>query len=204
MQMEFLNQANESTSRIKMRWLPSNRWVVDVSLANTEVDNGYDTFSLDNNRVTLSDEPGFDRQKSKYASIKSKWLGQNYEITTILGAANSDIDYGYDEDWSFTGIHPFGYTSTDRYLRERKTRSAELRVNSLSEFSWVAGFYFFDSNEDLLRDYTFLTNNFSSDYEFKSYAVFAESEIELSEGTSLLAGVRFEKRETNYKDSEGI
>ena len=198
------NGRNESTSRIKMRWLPSNRWVVDVSLANTEVDNGYDTFSLDNNRVTLSDEPGFDRQKSKYASIKSKWLGQNYEITTILGAANSDIDYGYDEDWSFTGIHPFGYTSTDRYLRERKTRSAELRVNSLSEFSWVAGFYFFDSNEDLLRDYTFLTNNFSSNYEFKSYAVFAESEIELSEGTSLLAGVRFEKRETNYKDSEGI
>ena len=198
------NGRNESTSRIKMRWLPSNRWVVDVSLANTEVDNGYDTFSLDNNRVTLSDEPGFDRQKSKYASIKSKWLGQNYEITTILGAANSDVDYGYDEDWSFTGIHPFGYTSTDRYLRERKTRSAELRVNSLSEFSWVAGFYFFDSNEDLLRDYTFLTNNFSSNYEFKSYAVFAESEIELSEGTSLLAGVRFEKRETKYKDSEGI
>ena len=198
------NGRNESTSRIKMRWLPSNRWTVDVSLANTEVDNGYDTFSLDNNRVTLSDEPGFDRQKSRYASIKSKWLGQNYEITTILGAANSDIDYGYDEDWSFTGIHPFGYTSTDRYLRERKTRSAELRINSLSEFSWVAGFYFFDSNEDLLRDYTFLTNNFSSNYEFKSYAVFAESEIELSEGTSLLAGVRFEKRETNYKDSEGI
>ena len=198
------NGRNESTSRIKMRWLPSNRWVVDVSLANTEIDNGYDTFSLDNNRVTLSDEPGFDRQKSKYASIKSKWLGQNYEITTILGAANSDIDYGYDEDWSFTGIHPFGYTSTDRYLRERKTRSAELRINSLSEFSWVAGFYFFDSSEDLLRDYTFLTDNFSSNYEFKSYAVFAESEIELSEGTSLLAGVRFEKRETNYKDSEGI
>ena len=198
------NGRNESTSRIKMRWLPSNRWTVDVSLANTEVDNGYDTFSLDNNRVTLSDEPGFDRQKSRYASIKSKWLGQNYEITTILGAANSDIDYGYDEDWSFTGIHPFGYTSTDRYLRERKTRSAELRINSLSEFSWVAGFYFFDSNEDLLRDYTFLTSNFSSNYEFKSYAVFAESEIELSEGTSLLAGVRFEKRETNYQDSEGI
>ena len=198
------NGRNESTSRIKMRWLPSNRWIVDVSLANAEVDNGYDTFSLDNNRVTLSDEPGFDRQKSRYASIKSKWLGQNYEITTILGAANSDIDYGYDEDWSFTGIHPFGYTSTDRYLRERKTRSAELRANSLSEFSWVAGFYFFDSNEDLLRDYTFLPNNFSSSYEFKSYAVFAESEIELSEGTSLLAGVRFEKRETNYKDSEGI
>ena len=160
------NGRNESTSRIKMRWLPSNRWVVDVSLANTEVDNGYDTFSLDNNRVTLSDEPGFDRQKSRYASIKSKWLGQNYEITTILGAANSDIDYGYDEDWSFTGIHPFGYTSTDRYLRERKTRSAELRINSLSEFSWVAGFYFFDSNEDLLRDYTFLTGNFSSNYKF--------------------------------------
>ena len=120
------NGRDESTSRIKMRWLPNNRWVVDVSLSNTEVDNGYDAFSLDNNRITLSDEPGFDRQNSNYASVKSKWSGQNYEITAILGAANSDIDYGYDEDWSFTGIHPIGYTSTDHYLRERKTPKHKL------------------------------------------------------------------------------
>ena len=198
------NGRDESTSRIKMRWLPNNRWVVDVSLSNTEVDNGYDAFSLDNNRITLSDEPGFDRQNSNYASVKSKWSGQNYEITAILGAANSDIDYGYDEDWSFTGIHPIGYTSTDHYLRERKTRSAELRINSLSEFGWVAGLYLFDSNEDLERQYTFLGDNFSSNYEFKSYAVFAETEIEIGGGTSLSAGVRFEKRETGYKDSEEI
>ena len=198
------NGRDESTSRIKMRWLPTNRWVVDVSLSNTEIDNGYDAFSLDNNRITLSDEPGFDRQNSKYASIKSKWAGEIYEITAILGAANSDIDYGYDEDWSFTGIHPFGYTSTDHYLRERKTRSAELRINSLSGLGWVAGLYLFDSSEGLDREYTFLADNFSSDYEFKSYAVFAETEIELGEGTSLSAGVRFEKRETNYQDSEGI
>ena len=198
------NGRDESTSRIKMRWLPTTKWVVDVSLSNTEIDNGYDAFSLDNNRITLSDEPGFDRQKSKYASIKSKWAGEIYEITAILGAANSDIDYGYDEDWSFTGIHPFGYTSTDHYLRERKTRSAELRINSLSGSGWVAGLYLFDSSEALDREYTFLADNFSSDYKFKSYAVFAETEIELGEGTSLSAGVRFEKRETNYKDSEGI
>ena len=198
------NGRDESTSRIKIRWLPNDEWAVDLSLANIEVDNGYDAFSLDNNRITLSDEPGFDRQDSNYVSMKSKWSGQNYEITGILGAANSDIGYGYDEDWSFTGIHPFGYTSTDHYLRERKTRSAELRINTLSEFGWVAGIYYFDSNEDLVREYTFLANNFSSTYEFKSYAVFAESEIELLEGTSLSVGMRFEKRETSYEDSEGI
>ena len=67
-----------------------------------------------------------------------------------------------------------------------------------------AGIYYFDSNEDLVREYTFLANNFSSTYEFKSYAVFAESEIELLEGTSLSVGMRFEKRETSYEDSEGI
>ena len=64
--------------------------------------------------------------------------------------------------------------------------------------------YFFDSNEDLVREYTFLANNFSSTYRFKSYAVFAESEIDLREGTSLSVGLRFEKRETNYEDSEEI
>ena len=51
----------------------------------------------------------------------------------------------------------------DRSLSQRtKTRSAELRINTLSEFGWVAGIYYFDSNEDLVREYTFLANNFSS------------------------------------------
>ncbi|MEC8644369.1 MAG: TonB-dependent receptor plug domain-containing protein, partial [Pseudomonadota bacterium] len=80
------NGRDESTSRIKIRWLPNDEWAVDLSLANIEVDNGYDAFSLDNNRITLSDEPGFDRQDSNYVSMKSKWSGENYEITGILGA----------------------------------------------------------------------------------------------------------------------
>ncbi len=38
-----------------------------------------------------------------------------------MGAfAQSNIAYGYDEDWVFSGFHPFEYSSTDHYFRDRK------------------------------------------------------------------------------------
>ena len=199
---EDTNGRNETTSRIKLRWLLEDYWTMDFSIGKIDIRNGYDAFSLDNTRTTLSDQPGFDQQNSEHLSLKSAWTGKNYGLTAILSLANSDIDYGFDEDWSFLGIHPFGYRSTDHYFRARKTRSAEIRVNSLSEYGWVAGLFFFDSRENLERNYTFLTNNFLSSYDFKTYALFGEAESEFWFGTNISAGVRLERRETTYQNSD--
>ena len=82
-------------------------------------DNGYDAFSLDNVRATLSDQPGHDRQETIYGSAKLSVAGASFDTQAHLGAATSDIAYGYDEDWVFPGFHPWGYNSTDNYLRDR-------------------------------------------------------------------------------------
>ena len=206
-----VNHRDEQTIRAKLNWQVQDNWNIGFTLANVDIDNGYDAFSLDNTRRTLSDEPGFDRQDSTYLSIKSKSNFDRLDMEVLLNRSDSDLAYGYDEDWSFTGIHPFGYTSTDYYFRDRETTSLELRLKS-NESSrilgdstdWVVGLYSLRSEERLLREYTFAGGDFSSDYDFDTLALFAQFDISLGEKLLLGIGARLEERDTEYRDSEAV
>ena len=204
------NDRDELTSRAKFSWQVKKNWSLNLSLASIDIDNGYDAFSLDNNRHTLSDEPGFDRQNSAYVSLKSSWQLDGMNIEVLWNRSDSDLDYGYDEDWSFTGIHPWGYTSTDHYFRERDTTSAEIRLLSnesgrvfADTTDWVLGLYYLSSSEALQRQYTFLPSDFLSDYEFDTFAIFSQLDVALSDRMTLSAGLRLEQRDTEYDDSDG-
>lgn len=205
------NGRDEMTVRGKLKWQVRDDWSLHLTVANIDIDNGYDAFSLDNTRHTLSDEPGFDRQDSTYFSLKSHWQLGNMDVEMLLNQADSDLDYGYDEDWSYTGIHPWGYTSTDHYLRERETSSAEIRLlsNESSKIfgdttDWVIGFYYLKSDESLLRQYTYLATDFKSDYEFDTFAVFTQLDTALNDHWTLSTGIRVEQRDTQYRDSEAV
>ncbi|MDA0979287.1 MAG: TonB-dependent receptor, partial [Proteobacteria bacterium] len=205
------NNRDELTGRARFAWQASDTWTVDLTLAGIDVDNGYDAFSLDNTRRTLSDEPGFDRQNSNYVSLKSRWQLDRVDVTLLLNQSASEMDYGYDEDWTYTGIHPFGYTSTDYYLRERDTRSAEIRLGSTDSSrrfgdstEWTVGIYLLTSAEDLQRVYTFQPADFFSEYDFDTRAVFAQLDTRLNDRLMLGTGIRFEQRSTTYSDSEKL
>ncbi|MEZ5598295.1 MAG: hypothetical protein R3E84_18290 [Pseudomonadales bacterium] len=59
-------------------------------------------FSLDNNRHTLSDEPGQDTQRTVYGSLVMNLEPlPEHALTVTLGHAGSRVDYGYDEDWTW-------------------------------------------------------------------------------------------------------
>ncbi len=204
------NGRDEQTIRGRFLWQASDALTLNLTIADIDIDNGYDAFSLDNTRSTLSDAPGFDRQDSTYLSLKSEWRAENLTVEALLNTADSDIDYGYDEDWSFTGIHPFGYTSTDHYFRERETTSAELRLlsNDSSRLfndstDWIVGLYYLTSDEHLQRQYTFLPADFFSDYDFETLAVFTQLDMAITPETTLSVGVRLEERDTDYRDSDG-
>lgn len=205
------NERDEVTVRGKLRFDISDDWRVDATLSHVDVDNGYDAFSLDNTRTTLSDEPGHDRQRSNSLSIVSDYTANAFTLQTIVGLARSDISYAYDEDWSFTGIHPFGYSSFDHYDRDRDTASLEVRLLS-NESSrlfndsthWTLGVYLLDSQEDMTRTYTFLPGPFSSNYDFRTSAVFFQLDVDLTEQWVLATGFRLEKRDTDYDDSDAI
>lgn len=205
------NGRDEMTIRGKLNWQVSDDWSLGLTVADVNIDNGYDAFSLDNTRHTLSDEPGFDRQDSTYFSLRSDWNLERFDVTALLNQSESDSEYGYDEDWSFTGIHPWGYTSTDHYFRERETTSAEIRLlsNDRSRLfndttDWVLGLYYLASDETLERQYTFAAGPFFSDYDFDTLAVFTQLDAALSNSTTLTLGLRLEERDTTYDDSEGV
>ena len=65
-----------------------------------------------------------------------------------LGFVSSDVVYGYDEDWTYDGFHPYGYSSTDYYDRDVETTTADLRWVSkpadANAMDWVLGLYLLD------------------------------------------------------------
>ena len=203
------NAQDEQSIRGKLSAEMSANWQLDLSLSYVNIDNGYDSFTLDNSRTTLSDEPGQDQQESLALAIDSSWQLDNFDLKLIVGLADSDMEYGYDEDWTFAGIHPDGYMSRDNYIRNRETQSLELRFlsnDSSRLFSdstdWLFGVYTLKSSESLKREYTFLTSDFRSDYDFDTAAAFFQLDSSLSEKLTLETGLRVERRDTIYRDSE--
>ena len=203
------NSQDEQSIRGKLSAEMSVSWQLDLSLSHVDIDNGYDAFTLDNSRTTLSDEPGQDQQESLALAIESSWQLDSFDLKLMVGLADSDMEYGYDEDWTFAGIHPDGYMSRDNYIRDRKTQSLEFRFlsnDSSRLFSdstdWLFGVYTLNSSESLTREYTFLASNFRSDYDFDTAAVFFQLDSSLSEKFTLETGLRVERRDTIYRDSE--
>ena len=203
------NAQDELSIRGKLSAELSSTWRLDLTLSHVNIDNGYDAFTLDNSRTTLSDEPGKDQQESDALAIDSTWQLNNFDLKFIVSLADSDMEYGYDEDWTFAGIHPDGYMSQDNYIRNRKTQSLELRFlsnDSSRLFSnstdWLFGVYTLNNDEGLRREYTYLTSDFYSDYDFDTAAAFFQLDSMLSEKLTLETGIRVEKRDTTYRDSE--
>ena len=202
---------DEETLRGKLRWTPADGSEVNITLGRLTSENGYDNFSLDNNRVTLSDNPGRDRQSSHFGSVQwSVDLAPEWQLIASAGHARSDIDYGYDEDWTFVGFHPNGYSSTDRYQRDRRTSTLDMRVlaNDLisgtnGSPSWVLGLFGLTQSVDLERTYTFLDAPYRSAYEINRVALYGEVNWPLWNALRLGVGLRGERHDAKFADSNG-
>ncbi|MEM6582273.1 MAG: TonB-dependent receptor [Pseudomonadota bacterium] len=201
---------DELTSRARLRWLPSEAHQFDLGVTYIDMDNGYDAFSLDNNRTTRSDEPGKDTQESLGVTVHSYSEFQRFDLQTAFAYADSDILYSFDLDWTFDGFHPDGYTGFDEYKRKRKSASSEIRLLSNEESrlfndrsDWVFGFYFLRNDEDLDRTYTFAPF-FSAENDTKTYALFGQLDTRLTDRLTLVTGLRWEDRQTDYSDNNAV
>ncbi len=200
------NGIDETTLRGKTRWQVSAELSLDWIINQHDIANGYDAFSLDRNRTTLSDNPGTDRQDVLANALKANYSGFSFaDSLTQLSVVNADTDYGYDEDWAYAGIHPDEYASVDRYLRNRDLRSIEQRFLSKtdqnSESSWVAGIYGSSQDIALVREYTYLSQNFQSELSRDNVALYAERQQELSPDLQLTYGGRVERYRDDYADN---
>ncbi len=182
------------------------------NLGRLEVNNGYDAFSLDNDRFTRSDEPGIDDQDTTMFSVSiDKDLADDLDLVFAAGLGKSDISYGYDEDWSFIGFDPWEYSSKDLYERKVNSLSYQLRLMSKDSdnaeddsFGWVAGIYGYRHDLDLIRRYTYLADQFSSSYELDRFAVYGEIFKKMPSDWVIRMGLRGENLSMDYLDSSTL
>ncbi len=198
------NGRDELTGRVALAWI-GDQHRFDLGFYRVDIDNGYDAFSLDNTRETLSDQPGKDTAITDAARVRWQFTGDIAWLAQ-LSVANTDSLYSYDEDWSYVGIAPaLEYSSFDAYERDRDMTSLELRATKQTEsLSWVAGVYLRDEDEALERRYTYLDTPFTSDLAIETRALFGQVDVPLSEHWSGYAGARFETRQTDYADNAAV
>lgn len=202
---------DELTARVKLKYLVSDDATLDFNYQYFDIDNGYDAFSLDNDGVTRSDEPGVDTQETHAFGLKGTFSFEEAQAIVSVNHATSDLIYGYDEDWTFVGFHPFEYSSTDYYFRERDLTSVDARVLSNQQSllfndstQWLVGFFARDIEETLRREYTFADGNFNSVYEPSNLGVYAQSDTQLTDQLSLSLGIRADRFEIDYSDNSGF
>lgn len=200
------NNRDEETTRLALRYA-SDRNAVDVKLNKVDVDNGYDAFSLDNTRETLSDEPGEDTLDMTSALLRWRRAGEKYTSMIQLSDVDARSVYSYDEDWSFIGIRPFWeYSSFDAYTRDVERSSVEWRLtpSRIDDFDWVMGIYARKDKEALQRHYTYLDAPFNSVNDTDTLALFGQVSHTVTNDLTLTLGARFEQRDVAYQDSAGV
>ena len=205
------NDIDELTGRFKLKYQASEQLSLQLITHFVDQNNGYDAFSLDRNRTTLSDEPGQDKVKSKAVALQADYSGLPFAtVLAQLSWLNADSDYGFDEDWSYVGIHPDEYSTTDRYLRKREYLTLDYRFVStpsgkLGNSDWVMGLYAASKDYDLTRQFwnwdLWQADQFVSQLSRTNAALYGELTTPLSNSWSLVTGLRAERYDDEYADS---
>ncbi|MFT2091328.1 TonB-dependent receptor [Paraglaciecola sp. 2405UD69-4] len=202
---EDTNNIDELTVRGKLNWEVNKELNIKTVVHLIDVDNGYDAFSLNRDRTTLSDEPGFDTQKSEALGLLVDYKGLDFaDLKVQASLMQADLGYGYDEDWSYVGIAPgWEYSSTDHYLRDRNDSNLEVKLSSKNSEgnTWVVGGYFSDRSEDLTREYTWLENPFESQVDRLDLALFGQYKYLISDSQWITSSLRLASQTLDYSDS---
>jgi len=208
------NNIDELTTKVQLRWFASDNHTIDLSYIHLDIDNGYDAWSLYNNRETHSDEPGKDTQKTDALALKSTYqVNPKMHLVTALSYSDTSTEYSYDEDWSYVGeFDPdWAYSSFDQYLRDRTQFDADIRMVSdvdgrifNGSTDWTFGVYYKDYNEDMTRNYTYLDAPFTSSYDTTNTAIYGQLDSALNNKLTLVTGLRVEWWDASYSDSENV
>lgn len=208
---EFLNEDNtggfdEFFGRVKLNWDLGEREDAGLTLLHIDNDNRYDAFSLDNTEnKTVSDEPGEDKQRVSAIAINHSFqINSESRVESKITGLKANTLYSFDEDWinpDFCGVDATclanQFSSFDSYQRARDEYTLDLKY---SDSRFIAGIYLQESEVDLTRDYTFLTESFTSDYELQRAAVYSQSNFNLNEKTLAKIGMRLERFNDDYAD----
>jgi outer membrane receptor protein involved in Fe transport len=213
------NGYNESNARLRFHAQPTENLRADVTAMWVDLDNGYDAFSIDNSRTTLSDKPGQDTQLAHALAVRLDYTGaEAFDLVSRTTFGDARSVYSFDGDWgndvSWGANSPYDYF--ERFNRDRRTMSEDLRlvshavVGDGAEFSWLAGAYLLRTDEDVSqydvwRDKLFGDGEarLDSNYKATNLAVYGELEWRLGDANVFTVGARGERRSADYHDTGG-
>ncbi len=224
MDNDFLGRDNtqnqdEVTAKGKLKWLAAKNLTVDLSYLHLNIDNGYDAFTLDNSRNSLSDDPGEDKQRTNALALKADWQPNDAVIIqTEATYAKSDITYSYDVDWGFDGQFApglFPFIGFDQFDRERDNHSLELRILSddagrlfNGTTDWTVGIYHLEQDENFEQDSDYGIFGpgpmFNGDYDTNNSSLYGQLDIHLNDKLTLITGARIEQFRAEYNDTLGV
>lgn len=200
------NGLDETTVRWRSVHSLAQDWAADVSAIWVDQRNGFDAFAIDNGRVTRADDPGEDQQESRGISLVITREG-GVAFRSLSAWVEADILYSFDGDW---GADP-DYDFTSRFLRDRRSLTQDFRWSSAPSdedrrFAWVAGLYGLRVDEgndqlDLFGGEVFRA--LISDYRADHLAAYGELSWRLATPWQLSLGVRAERRQSQYFDTDG-
>lgn len=213
------NNRDELTARAKWRWQPGEDTTVDLTWLHTDLDNGYDAWSIDNSRRSLADRPGKDSQQADGGALRIETgAGSLGTATVIATALQADGEYSYDEDWGNSESWlPYTYDYFYRSLSDRKAYSLEARLASdepvAGGIAWLVGAYALDVDYRLneQRDGVFIDpfypeysgtadDRISSHYDARNVALFGQLDGLFSDQWGWSFGLRTEQRDARYRD----
>lgn len=221
---------DEFTGRARLNWQASDSSEYDLSVFAFNSDNGYDAYSLDNDRNTWSDQPGADEQDSLGFSGKGQWqIASETRLQVVVSHLNTESAYSYDADWVSPQLCEInscsgGYdTAQEIFDRERDTSTLDVRLLSGSELPleggklggglmggesrYVLGLYGNQASESLNYAYPSVWYGLyevATDYDTDRLAIYGEIEFGLTDNLALSLGVRVERFEDDYQDSNGV
>ncbi|PHS71108.1 MAG: TonB-dependent receptor [Methylophaga sp.] len=220
---KFLHRDNtqnhdEITARGQLKWLVSDDLTVDLNVLHLNIDNGYDAFTFDNSRNTLTDNPGQDKQHTNAFALKTDWRASSaVQLQSAVSYVKSDIVYSYDADWGFAGQFApglFPYIGFEQFKRDRENYSFEFQALSNEDgrifnnsTEWVIGLYHLNQDEDLDQNSDFGIFGASvlkNEYDTKNTAIFGQLDSHLTEKLTLISGLRVEYFEADYSDSNAL
>jgi iron complex outermembrane recepter protein len=220
MNNDFLGRDNtqnqdELTFRSKFKLFATEDLTFDFTYMHLDIDNGYDAFTLDNSRNSLSDQPGQDKQRTNAFGVKANWQASDAVIIQSEATyLKSDIVYAYDADWGFTGqFEPslFPYSATERFDRTRNNYSFELRALSdrvgrifNDSTDWTVGFFHLSQDEAFLVNSDFIPAPLKGDYDTENTAIYGQLDSHLTDKLTLVTGARVEYFSAIYDDSTAL
>jgi iron complex outermembrane receptor protein len=211
------NNRDELTTRGKLNWDISDTVRAKFTGMLINLDNGYDAWAIDNSLNTLSDQPGEDSQRTLAMAARIEWdASASVSVLSITTVADSDVLFSFDGDWgnddSWGEYAPYDFFSST--WRERSSLGQEFRLGSRAgaeifngSTAWVIGLYGLDIEEinDILDTYNGdIYRSLDSNYQATNLAVFGQLDSQLTQKWSLAFGLRLERRDASYEDSQGV